>query len=323
MIITRTPFRISFAGGGTDICDYYKTGYGAVVSTTINKYIYITVNKRFDDSIRVSYAQTEIVDDVNSIKHDIVRECLKMVEIEKGIEITSIADIPAGTGLGSSSSFTVGLLNALYTYIGQQRSAHELAVKACQLEIHRLGNPIGKQDQFAAAYGGLNYYQFNGDESVSYVPLPLDERQLRRLNQRLLMFYTGITRSASEILDKQRRHSPSSMEKLEFLRDQAVSLRSHIQTSGNLDQLGALLHEGWLKKRSLTEGISSGAIDSYYKKALKAGAEGGKILGAGGGGFLLIYCREERQQAVREALPLRELDFLLTNHGSRVVYIGE
>lgn len=323
MIITRTPFRISFAGGGTDLPDYYQTGYGAVVSTTINKYIYITVNKRFDDSIRVSYSQTEIVNHVDEIKHDIVRECLKLTGIEKGIEITSIADIPSGTGLGSSSSFTVGLLNALYTYIGQQRSAHELAVKACQVELERLGNPIGKQDQFAAAYGGMNYYQFHRDQTVSYVPLPLEELQSRRLNQRLLMFYTGITRSANEILDQQKRSTASSMEKLDFLRQQADSLKAHILETGSLDHLGSLLHEGWMKKRVLTDGISSKAIDSCYEKALEAGAEGGKILGAGGGGFLLLYCREEHQQAVREAVPLRELDFLMTNHGSRVVYIGE
>lgn len=323
MIITRTPFRISFAGGGTDVCDYYKRGYGAVVSTTINKYIYITVNKRFDDSIRVSYSQTEIVDNVNDLNHDIVRECMKMVGIDKGIEITSIADIPAGTGLGSSSSFTVGLLNALYTYIGQQRSAHELAVKACQLEIERLGNPIGKQDQFAAAYGGLNYYQFNADESVTYEPLYLDKFEVNRLESRLMMFYTGKTRSANIILGEQKKKIDQHLEILGSMCNQAMELKKYIQKNKNIDCLGEILRTGWQKKKSLNDQISNSMIDEICQNVIQAGAEGVKLLGAGGAGFLLMYCKEEQKKAVREMVPLKELDFSITNHGSRVVYIGE
>ena len=324
MIITRTPFRISFAGGGTDINTYYKVkDYGAVVSATINKYMYITINRRFDDTIRISYANTEIVESVDEIKHDIVRECLQMVGIKKGIEITSIADIPAGTGLGSSSSFTVGLLNALYTYIGKQRSAHELAVKACEIEINRLKEPIGKQDQFAAAYGGLNYYRFNKDESVEYEAIRLSALDLAKINNKLMMFYTGVTRNARDILDNQKRKTPSSLDRLNCMKNQAEIFKKDLLFRGVTDNLGNILHEGWLQKKLISDGISNSYIDKIYENAKAAGAVGGKILGAGGGGFLLLYCNEEKQEIVREAIGLKEIDFRITNHGSRVVYIGE
>ena len=322
MIITRTPFRVSFAGGGTDIDTFYRDGFGAVLSATINKYMYIMVNKRFDDSIRVSYSKTEIVNDLDELKHDIVRECLRMVGISKGIEITSIADIPSGTGLGSSSSFTVGLLNALYSYLGQQRSAHELAEKACKIEIEILQNPIGKQDQFAAAYGGINYYQFNKNETVEYIPIVLDEKEKIKLNMNLLMFYTGISRNANEILEKQGKRAFLNRVVLEEMREQATCLKEMILKEGITDKIGEVLHQGWESKKTLSKSISSKKIDDLYEKAREAGAIGGKLLGAGGGGFLLLYCKANSQADVRKVVDLPEIGFQFTHHGSRVVYLG-
>ena len=203
MIITRTPLRISFTGGGTDLPAYYENGYGAVVSTAINKFVYITVNKRFDNTIRLSYSKTEIVNNVNELQHDIAKACLNMVGITGGVEITSIADIPSGTGLGSSSSFTVGLLNALYTYVGEHLSADELAKKACEIEIDILHHPIGKQDQYAAAVGGINYFSFERYGVVKREKINLSDADIQLMNQKLMMFYTGIRRSADNILEKQ------------------------------------------------------------------------------------------------------------------------
>lgn len=323
MIISRTPFRISFAGGGTDLKDYYELGYGAVVSMTIDKYIYITVNKRFDDTIRISYSKTEIVEDVNQIQHDIVRACLKLTGITKGVEITSIADIPAGTGLGSSSSFTVGLLNALYTYTGEQKSSEYLASKACQIEVEILGEPIGKQDQYAAAWGNINYFRFNADETVWCEPLNLSPDKINKLNKKLLLFYTGTTRSASEILLEQKQETKNKRYYLRQMRNQAAELKQ-VLLNGVNDRFGEILHEGWMLKKQLSSMISNALIEEYYTKARAAGAIGGKVLGAGGGGFLLFYCEESKQEGVREALKdLKKVDFGISKHGSRIIFIGE
>lgn len=323
MIITRTPLRISFTGGGTDLPAFYKNGYGAVVSTSIDKYIYITVNKRFDDSIRVSYSQTEIVNHVDELKHDIARECLRMVGIPGGIEITSIADIPSGTGLGSSSSFAVGLLNALYTYVGERLSAGELAKRACQIEINVLGHPIGKQDQYAAAYGGVNYFTFERSGDVQREKILVSDNDLRNMNRKLMMFYTGIRRSADGILSRQSQETKNKMEVLMFMRDQANRMRDGMVQKGFTPDFAKMLDEAWQKKKSITSGISNPEIDELYQKAISAGAAGGKLLGAGGGGFILLYCDEPYQPAVREALGLRELDFEISLNGSRVVYFAE
>lgn len=323
MIITRTPLRISFTGGGTDLPAFYKNGYGAVVSTSIDKYIYITVNKRFDDSIRVSYSQTEIVNHVDELKHDIARECLRMVGIPGGIEITSIADIPSGTGLGSSSSFAVGLLNALYTYVGECLSAGELANRACQIEINALGHPIGKQDQYAAAYGGVNYFTFERNGDVQREKISISDNDLRNMNRKLMMFYTGIRRSADGILSRQSQETKNKMEVLTFMRDQANHMRDGLVHEGFTPKFAKMLDEAWQKKKSITSGISNPEIDELYQKAISAGASGGKLLGAGGGGFILLYCDEQYQPAVREALGLRELDFEISLNGSRVVYFAE
>lgn len=323
MIISRTPLRISFVGGGTDIDTFYRNDYGAVVNATINKYIYVTVHKRFDSSIRVSYTKTEIVYHAEDLKHDIVKACLQMAGIKDGIEITTIGEVPGGTGLGSSSSLTVGLLNALYTYKGEQLSTDELLKKACQIEIDVLKSPIGKQDQSAAVFGGINYIRFNSDESIEHDKLELTDSDYKALERRLMMFYTGIQRSANEVLTEQKKKTPTRLETLRSMRDQADEMRELLLHKENIcDQFAAMLHAGWQKKRSITEEISNSVIDELYAKALDAGAMGGKLLGAGGGGFLLLYCEEAKQQHLREALGLKELDFGFTRYGSSIVYFG-
>ncbi len=323
MIISKTPLRISFVGGGTDINTYYKTGYGAVVSATINKYVYVTVHKRFDKTIRVSYTKTEIVERVEDLQHDIVKACLQMAGIRDSIEITTVGEVPAGTGLGSSSSLTVGLLNALYAYKGITLSAQEMFEKACEIEIGILKQPIGKQDQAAAAFGGINYIRFNADESVERERLWLPDAVFRSLERKLMMFYTGIQRSAGDVLTEQKKNTPSSLATLDYMRDQADALRiiaKEQQVFSN--RFPMMLHEGWMKKRSIAGSISNDAINGLYEKALHAGAMGGKLLGAGGGGFLLLCCEESKQQALREQLGLKELDFHFGNYGSRIVYFG-
>ncbi|MEN6414172.1 MAG: GHMP kinase [Veillonellales bacterium] len=323
MIISRTPFRISFAGGGTDLRAYYSGGYGAVVSAAIDKYVYITVNKRFDDTLRISYSKTEIVDNIEQIQHEIVRECLRLTGITQGIEITSVADIPAGTGLGSSSSFTVGLLNALYTFKGEQKSSEYLADKACQIEINKLGKPIGKQDQYAAAFGNINYFRFNPDETVLHESVNLNENDMRKLNKKFLLFYTGITRAAGDILFDQQKETKNKLEYLDRLREEADNLKNVLLTGGVSSKIGESLHAGWMLKKQLSNRISNPMIDDYYWKARQAGAGGGKILGAGGGGFLLFYCDENKQEQVQAALrQLKRLDFKIAEHGSRIIYLA-
>lgn len=320
MIITKTPLRISFTGGGTDIEDYYKINGGAVVSAGINKYIYITVNRKFDNRIRVSYSKTEMVDEVSELRHELVRECLKLVGIKGGIEITSISDIPSGTGLGSSSAFTVGVLNALYTYAGYSPSAEELAQQACYIEIDVLKHPIGKQDQYSAAYGGMNYFKFNSDGSVERRRITLDDHNYRQMRQKLLMLYTGMTRSADSILVEQKQHTQNHLATLDFMKNQADAMYLELITNGFNEHFGEALQQGWVKKKSLAESISNSKINEYYKKAIDTGAKGGKLLGAGGGGFLLFYCDEEKQAAVEKALGLTMVDFHVSSRGSRVIF---
>lgn len=320
MIITRTPLRVSFTGGGTDMADYYRINGGAVVSMAINKYIYITVNKKFDNAIRVSYSSTEIVDEVSELHHDLVREALHLVGITGGIEVTSIADIPSGTGLGSSSSFTVGLLNALFTYTGNRLSARELAELACKVEIDILGHPIGKQDQYAAAYGGINYFRFLSDDTVSSNRIDLSDDDIVRMRGKLMMFYTGITRSADAVLSEQKQNIGKKIEVLNEMKQQAAEMYHTLSTEGFGQSFGAALHQGWLKKKTLAGGISNPRIAELYDAAIAAGATGGKLLGAGGGGFLLFYCDEANQDHVREALGLRQVEIMPDLYGSRVVY---
>jgi D-glycero-alpha-D-manno-heptose-7-phosphate kinase len=325
VIITRTPFRVSFVGGGTDLPDFYRLEPpGAVVSTAINKYMYIVVNKRFDGTIRISYSKTEIVKDAEQIQHSIVKEALKLTGITRGIEVVSIADIPAGTGLGSSSSFTVGLLNALYAYKGVLKSAEELAREACHIEIDILGEPIGKQDQYIAAYGGLRYIQFNPDETVFTEPIIYASRSRAELNQNLLLFYSGETREAGSLLREQKANigQGNKLDLLKRMRDMAVELKNRLNNNSFPNVLGEFLHQGWQLKKQLSTGISNDRIDDYYKKALDAGALGGKILGAGGGGFLLVYCPKENQVKLQRALgdlPLTRI--ALEPEGSKIIYV--
>ena len=249
MIISKTPLRISFAGGGTDIDSYYRSGYGAVVSAAINKYIYVTVHKRFDHSIRVSYTQTEVVQHADELKHEIVRECLKMAGIDNGIEITTIGEVPAGTGMGSSSTLTVGLLNALFTYQGINLSSQELMERACEIEIERLKQPIGKQDQAAAAFGGLNHFTFCQDGTVKQDRLFLPQVEFSKMESRLVLFYTGMTHSAGKILKDQKANSSKNQAVMDEMRDQADQLRDRLRNEGFGPYFGEFLRDGWARKK--------------------------------------------------------------------------
>lgn len=327
MIITRTPLRISFAGGGSDLPAFYEQEQGAVVSTAIDKYIYITVNPKFDHKIRASYSVTEITDSVEEVRHELIREALYLLEITQGIEITSISDIPSqGTGLGSSSTYTVGLLNALYAYRGHMAGAERLAREACFIEIERCAKPIGKQDQYIAAYGGLQFIRFNPDGSVFSDPIICSPRTRRRLEQGLLLLYTGLTRRADDILSEQSRETRSDDAKRVSLRNM-VKLAYQLQEALSRDDVeafGEVLHAGWLEKRKLANGISNGQIDEWYERARAAGAIGGKILGAGGGGFLLVYADPARHADICRALPeLRPVPFHFCPQGSKVIYVEE
>ena len=322
MIISRTPFRISFAGGGTDLKAFYSIEPGAVTSTTIKKYMYVAVNKRFDGTIRVSYTRTEIVDDVEKIKHELVREAMKKAGITNGIEITTMADIPAGTGLGSSSALTVGLLNALYAFKGEHISAERLAKEACEVEVDIVKEPIGKQDQYAAAYGGMNHIQFNSDETVFVDPIVCSEKTKKELEGRLMLFFTGITRAANSILDEQKKNTKEKLSYLREMKQLSISIKNALN-SNNLDKMGELLRKGWENKKKIVSTISNDIIDENYNKAIKAGALGGKLLGAGGGGFILLYCPKEKQDDVRKALNLKEMKFGFEPQGSKIIYIGD
>jgi D-glycero-alpha-D-manno-heptose-7-phosphate kinase len=325
MIISRTPLRISFAGGGSDLPAFYHKETGAVLSTSINKYIYITVNKKFDRKIRASYSITEIVDQVEDLRHELIREALHLVAPPNGIEITSISDIPSqGTGLGSSSTYTVGLLNALYAHIGRHAGAEQLAQEACFIEIERCGKPIGKQDQYIAAYGGLQYIQFNSDESVFVDPVICQLDTKIELQRRLLLLYTGLTRSANGILHEQSKNTESDEEKRATLRRMthlAQELRQALQLN-DLNGFGEVLHQGWIEKKKLASGISNPKIDTWYETARQRGAIGGKVLGAGGGGFLLLYAPPECHEEIMRALPeLQAVNFNLEPQGSKIIYV--
>ena len=327
MIISRTPLRVSFAGGGSDLPAFYEHEPGVVVSVAVNKYIYINVNKKFDHKIRASYSVTEIVDTPQELKHELIREALFLTGVESGVEITSISDVHSyGTGLGSSSAYTVGLLNGLYAYQGRHAGAERLAREACAIEIERCAKPIGKQDQYIAAYGGMQHIRFNPDGTVFVDPVICKPQTRQTLDQRLLMLYTGITRSADNILQEQKANTESDQSKRDVLREMtrlAGDLCEALQRD-ELDMFGQILHEAWLLKRSLASGISSGQIDDWYTRARANGALGGKILGAGGGGFLLVYAHEERHADIIAALPeLEPLPFHFEPQGSKVIFVEE
>ncbi len=321
MIISQTPLRISFVGGGTDLKSFYHREAGMVISAAIDKYVYVIVKERFDDRIYINYTQKERVDDVSEIRHDLVREAMRKAGVVKGIEITTLADIPSeGSGLGSSSSIAVGLLNALYIFAGSQVTPEQIAREACEIEIDICKKPIGKQDQYIAAYGGLNKITFYPDESVSVSRLPVFNSDLLKFGSHLLLFYTNKTRKADIILAKQKKGTENKRETLRSMRDFVPGLEAFL-VSGKFDKLGSLLHENWLLKKTLVEAISNPDIDEMYHKAMDAGALGGKVCGAGGGGFLLLYVKKGRQDAVRAALKdYRELPFMLDSYGTRIIF---
>lgn len=325
MIVTRTPFRISFCGGGSDLPSYYRKNGGCVISTTINKYMYIVLHKSFlPNQTVLKYSETETVDDVNKIKHQIFRECLKQEDVQ-GVEIASIADIPQGTGLGSSSSFTVGLLNNLKCYKREYSTKYELAEAACHMEIDVCGAPIGKQDQYAAAYGGLNFYQFNRDDSVSVEPVLLPSDKYDDLENNLIMIYVGGEHSASSILKEQGRNLSNQRDK-EAGQKKIVELTYELKKQlelGNIDALGEILDENWKIKRTLANGISNPGFDELYELATKNGALGGKILGAGGSGFFLFYVPWGEQDRFRKALAkYTEMVFKFDHQGTIPVSIN-
>ncbi|MBI5049496.1 MAG: GHMP kinase [Nitrospirae bacterium] len=321
MVISQTPLRISLVGGGTDLKSFYHMEDGMVVSAAIDKYVYVIVKERFDEKIYINYSQKEIVDDVSSIKHDLVREAMKKTGVTNGVEITTLADIPSeGSGLGSSSSITVSLLNALYNYKGMQVTAEQLAGEACEIEIDICRKPIGKQDQYIAAYGGLNKITFHPDESVSIFKLPVSNDDLRKLGSNLLLFYTNKTRDANVILQEQKENTENKREVLRKMRNLVEKAADSI-IDDKFDEIGSALHENWLLKKSLVDTISNSEIDDMYQKAMNVGARGGKICGAGGGGFLLVYVPRDKQDAVRRTLrDYRELPFMLEQFGSRIIF---
>jgi D-glycero-alpha-D-manno-heptose-7-phosphate kinase len=320
MIITQTPLRVGLVGGGTDLPRYYREHGGRVLNAAIDKYVYVIVKQRFDDDIYVNYSRKEVVTHVEDLQHDLVREAMYMAGVRSGVEITTLADIPStGSGLGSSSAVTVGLLHALFVYQGRQISAHELAERACTIEIDRCGKPIGKQDQYAAAYGGICDLRFGpGDEThVEQVRLsPCSHRELQRS---LLLFYTGITRSADTILTEQKSNIGDRLQQLHVLRDLAAEAADGLR-AGDIDCIGRVLGKSWEAKKALATGVSNEQLDTAVEAALAAGADGAKIAGAGGGGFVLVSCSPERQSAVRDALGhMTELPMRIDPHGSRIV----
>jgi D-glycero-alpha-D-manno-heptose-7-phosphate kinase len=324
MIISRTPLRMSFVGGGSDLPSFYREHGGAVVSTAIDKYIYVTVNRKFDHGIRVSYSVTEEVERVDDIRHDLVRESLKYLELNGGVEITTIADIPSrGTGLGSSSSFTVGLLNALNAFKHRYVSSDRLGQDSCRIEIEICGEPIGKQDQYAAAFGGLNLIEFKPDDSVLVTPVICRPETQHAVQQGIMVFYTGIQRSASSLLKQQSSDMASSLDKRRAMQRMvalAYLLCDELQNN-NVTAFGEILHENWELKKSMTAGVSNGDIDEWYATARAAGALGGKLLGAGAGGFLMFYAPPERHEAIRSALGgLREVPMGFEPLGSRIIF---
>jgi D-glycero-alpha-D-manno-heptose-7-phosphate kinase len=321
VIVTQTPLRVGLVGGGTDLPGYYREHGGRVLNAAIDKYIYVIVKQRFDDDIYVNYSQKEIVSRVEDIQHELVREAMYMTGVRSGVEITTLADIPsAGSGLGSSSAVTVGLLHALFAYRGRQVTAQELAEFACTIEIDRCRKPIGKQDQYAAAYGGICDLRFGPGDRVDVGQITLSPHMRRLLSSELLLFYTGITRSANVILDEQSANTADRLPQLAQLRDLAGEAADGLR-DGEVEAVGIAMNKSWGVKRTLASGVSNSQIDQAVEAALAVGSTGAKVTGAGGGGFLLVVCPLERQRAVRDALAdMRELPISIDPSGSRVVF---
>jgi D-glycero-alpha-D-manno-heptose-7-phosphate kinase len=321
MIIIQTPLRVSLFGGGTDFPSYYLEHGGCVLSSAIDKYIFVTIKKRFDDKIRIGYTRTEMIENVDEIKHELIREAMRMTGLEAGVEITTMGDIPdQGSGLGSSSTVTVGALHAMYAYQKELVLTERLAQEACRIEREVLGKPIGIQDQYIAAYGGLRFMEFATNGDVHTHRLKLSERAMRRLSDNLLLFFTGVTRKADTILQEQKTNIKDKLTVLSEMKDIAHLACDEIQKE-NIDEVGTLLHKSWLLKKQLASQISNSALDDMYETACRAGAIGGKISGAGGGGFLLLYVPRGHQERVRDALKdFQEYPFTLGHDGSKVIF---
>jgi D-glycero-alpha-D-manno-heptose-7-phosphate kinase len=321
MIIVQTPLRISFFGGGTDFPSYYLSEGGCVLTTTIDKYIFVVIKSRFDDKLRLGYTNTEMVDHIDELEHELIRESLRKTGITHGVEVTTLGDIPsAGSGLGSSSTVTIGALHAMHTYNGDLVTAEQLAFEACDIERNILKAPIGIQDQYIVAFGGLRFIEFEKDGRVEINKVKVDEDAMRKLNENTMLFYTGISRRSSTILEEQKKNVQQQLAVLDEIKQIAYKARDEL-VCGNLDAIGTLLHESWLLKKRLATGVSNGKIDEMYKTAISAGALGGKVAGAGGGGFLILYCPHSKQANVRAALSeLKELPFLLEKDGSKVIF---
>jgi D-glycero-alpha-D-manno-heptose-7-phosphate kinase len=321
MIIIQSPLRVSLFGGGTDFPSYFREHGGCVLTSAIDKYIFVTIKKRFDNKLRIGYTQTEMVDSIDEIKHELIREALRKTGITKGVEVTTMGDIPdQGSGLGSSSTVTIGALHAMYTFKRKSILTEQLAQEACEIEREILRKPIGIQDQYISAYGGLRFMEFTPSGEVVSEKIELDERTMRRLSDNLLLFFTGITRKADSILVEQKKNIRDSLTILSEMKEIAHSAADELRC-GNVDAVGPLLHESWVLKKQLASLISNSALDSMYETARKAGATGGKISGAGGGGFLLLYCPNGSQETVRDALrEFQEYPFALGQDGSKVIF---
>ncbi|PIR01139.1 MAG: GHMP kinase [Nitrospinae bacterium CG11_big_fil_rev_8_21_14_0_20_45_15] len=320
MIISQTPLRISLAGGGVDFPEFYKREDGFVVSSAIDKYVFVIATRRYDDKIYVNYSQKEIVDNVSQVKHELVRSAMEITGVKQGIEITLLSDVPSqGSGLGSSSSFAVGLLNVLYHYQGIQVSAKRLAEEACKIEIEVCGKPIGKQDQYIAAYGGVQSFKFLKSGEVEVEPLSLPRKCLRDLSDRLFLFYTNLTRSSNIILSEQNKRTDSNMDQLKVIKSLAVDVDQALRR-GDLDVVGKVLRENWAIKKTLATSISNPKIDDMHTLAMSAGAMGAKISGAGGGGFLLVYCPASARESLLKIMEdYREMPFSIEPFGSKII----
>ncbi len=321
MIIVQTPLRVSLFGGGTDFRSFFESEGGCVLTTAIDKYIFVTIKRRFDEKLRIGYTQTEVVDHLDCIKHELIREALRKARVERGVEITTMGDIPSeGSGLGSSSTVTVGALHATHRLLGELVGAEQLAREACEIEIDTLKKPIGIQDQYIAAYGGLRFLEFTTGGEVRNQKLALDPGTLRQLNENTMLFFTGLTRKSASVLRQQIENINGKMKVLREMKRLAYEAQREL-LCGNADALGALLDESWCLKKQLASKISNSQLDEMYDTARAAGALGGKITGAGGGGFLLLYCPHAYQQAVRTALhSFQELPFKLEADGSKVIF---
>ena len=321
MLITQTPLRISFFGGGTDQAGFYREEEGCVLNAAIDKYIFVLIKRRFDALVRVGYTSTEMVESAGQVRHELVREALRLVGIERQVEIDTMGDIPAsGSGLGSSSTVTVGVLNGLYHFLNSPQPLDVLARQACEIEIERLGKPIGKQDQYIAAYGGLRFIRFLPDEQVLAEELNLPAAEQRLFSSHLMLFYTNTSRKSESVLTEQRANTVARMPVLREMKAMAYEGRRLLE-AGDYQDFGRLLHEGWQLKKKMASKISNFAIDEIYTQARQAGALGGKITGAGGGGFLLLFCPQSSQRQVRKALAaLPELPINLEMDGSKVIF---